>query len=363
MDEALLLRDIDVSVEDLVGRLDTAVQNALRDMDHQFGIIAEAAGSHGEVPSWNDGQSEARGAVFASARVMLGIVEGLRSELDATRVVVQQQQELLTAYQQHALTDPLTGLINRRGLEDELNRRLATFKRHREPLSVLFVDIDHFKKTNDEFGHEAGDKVLRSVTNVMRGALRDSDSLARFGGEEFVAILPRTRLLDACRAAERIRVAVANSLIAHGQAEIPVSVSVGVADCALGENELLQRADGALYAAKNGGRNCVFVELDGENHPLRPHEASQSGHEGRQFLRFRVEGIRVKLRQSQQTWHELEVVDESLIGIGLRANAGLQLSVGETVEIEYCDEIATAIVIHHDRQRASIGLRWAHDLH
>ena len=181
---------------------------------------------------------------------------------------------------------------------DELQRCMARFTRHGEPLSVLFLDIDHFKRINDHFGHEAGDKVLCGIANILRGALRDADYLARYGGEEFLVILPRTRILNACRAAERIRLAVENSLFAFGNSEISSTVSIGVADCSATGKDLLQRADAALYAAKNAGRNRVFVEISGKHHSLRPHLDSVSGHHQRQFLRFKVEGISIKLRRA-----------------------------------------------------------------
>jgi diguanylate cyclase (GGDEF)-like protein len=358
MDEVAALHEIDASVEELVDRLDSVVKVALADLDGHYGRIVGIA--HNEGVNVDHQTSEAQGAVFASAHVMLGIVDTLRSELDTVRGVVSQQQELLRAFQHNSLTDPLTGLINRRALGEDLQRRINAAKRGNSPLSLLFVDIDHFKQVNDRFGHDAGDKVIRSVANLMRNALRESDKLSRYGGEEFVAILPETGLLDACRAAERIRTAVSSSLIGFAEHEISVSVSIGVADCEPTTDLLMQRADQALLAAKRNGRDCVFVEQGCEYYPLRPHIDAAIDNFGRRFLRFRVEGMRVKLRRRGESWCSVEIVDESVTGIGLRISKPEQWTNGDCVEVEYCGEVRAAYIRNATPQGQgySLGLEW-----
>lgn len=159
-----------------------------------------------------------------------------------------------------SLTDPLTGIGNRRRLGAGLREELRRAQRYGRPLSVVFLDIDHFKLINDSFGHRAGDAVLAAVAAELRGVVRDVDVLGRWGGEEFVALLPETGLREAAGIAERLRAAVA----AVRAAEMPgrtISASVGVAEWQAGESgeSLMRRADRALYVAKAAGRNRVTL--------------------------------------------------------------------------------------------------------
>ncbi|TBR13833.1 MAG: GGDEF domain-containing protein [Lysobacter sp.] len=156
--------------------------------------------------------------------------------------------------------DALTGLANRRNLDKRLATEQARALRHGTPLSVLMLDLDRFKRVNDEYGHAAGDTVLASAARALADELRAIDLGARFGGEEFVALLPDTPLDDATRAAERIRRRIAATPATYEGVEIPVTVSIGVAQWNVEEDTagLIARADGALYAAKRDGRDrCV----------------------------------------------------------------------------------------------------------
>jgi two-component system cell cycle response regulator len=158
-----------------------------------------------------------------------------------------------------ALTDDLTGLANRRHGGRQLEREVALCVRHGRLLALVRVDVDHFKAINDTHGHEAGDQVLAEVARRLAGAVRGGDELARWGGDEFVAILPDTDKAGALRAAERLRSAVAAAPLQAAGIELAVTVSVGWAHWA-GDtpDDLLARADRALYRAKDGGRNKVF---------------------------------------------------------------------------------------------------------
>jgi diguanylate cyclase (GGDEF)-like protein len=169
-----------------------------------------------------------------------------------------------------AFQDALTGLYNRRHLDERLTSELAGAQRHGRALSLLLVDIDHFKQVNDAHGHLAGDEALKMVAFVLRGAVRKEDVLARYGGEEFCVIARETPIEGARSLAERIRGAVERSQFAwEGKAlgvtvSIGVTVSVGAATFEPGqsERELLAAADRALYDAKQQGRNrVVAVEL------------------------------------------------------------------------------------------------------
>jgi diguanylate cyclase (GGDEF)-like protein len=169
------------------------------------------------------------------------------------------------------LTDSLTGVYNRRYLDRRLLEEIARARRQRYPISLMFIDIDHFKRVNDTVGHQGGDDVLREVAGRIKDELRLSDALARFGGEEFVVLLIDAELDSAAFVAERIRASIAGTLISLTQeVRLSVTVSIGVAcldpEQAAGEPELvardlLARADGALYQAKAAGRNRVIRHL------------------------------------------------------------------------------------------------------
>ena len=170
---------------------------------------------------------------------------------------VTEQKRLEEELRRQSVTDGLTGLYNRRYLDETLAREYARAKRYGTPLSVLMLDVDHFKRFNDAHGHEMGDRVLRAVARTTRGALRNHDVACRYGGEEFAAILPNTPLQGAFAVAERLRRDV-EELDIEG---LRVAISVGVATYpeheAPGPEALVQAADAALYQAKSAGRNRV----------------------------------------------------------------------------------------------------------
>ena len=166
-----------------------------------------------------------------------------------------------------ATTDALTGLLNRRAFLDAFERERARSDRHAFPLSVLLLDVDHFKRINDSRGHPVGDAVLRGVARILEKVARKSDFVARWGGEEFVLALPQTSEAGARVAAERVRRAVAAE--AHPAPEGPpvsatVSVGVASAEAPWSVDKLVGRADSAMYAAKSRGRNRVEVASEGE---------------------------------------------------------------------------------------------------
>ena len=158
-----------------------------------------------------------------------------------------------------ARTDPLTHLVNRRGLEEAITHERDRAERTGEPLSVVALDLDHFKRVNDGWGHAVGDRLLSAVGKALRAGVRPYDVAARVGGEEFLLVLPATHRERAVDVAERLRARVAE-LVVEGLPE-PVTSSAGVAEHARGETTeaLLGRADAALYEAKRLGRNRVVL--------------------------------------------------------------------------------------------------------
>ena len=155
-----------------------------------------------------------------------------------------------------AQTDPLTGAFNRRHGRERLNAELARRERYGTVVSILLIDIDHFKSINDKHGHEAGDDALRAMVSRLGGLLRTIDLVIRWGGEEFLVILPETGAEGAAATAERLRQGIA----ADGAAPIRLTVSIGVAEADCGDpDNLLRRADAALYRAKAEGRDRIVV--------------------------------------------------------------------------------------------------------
>lgn len=158
-----------------------------------------------------------------------------------------------------ATTDQLTGMANRQVFDLMFDQVLKSAKRRDGTLSVVMCDIDLFKQVNDDYGHQAGDTVLRTVAETARESVRDSDVICRWGGEEFLFLLPDCPAEQAVQLAEKVRLAVENRPVTYGRDEIRVTISLGVAELHPGERQvdLIKRSDKALYAAKAGGRNRV----------------------------------------------------------------------------------------------------------
>jgi diguanylate cyclase (GGDEF)-like protein len=173
-----------------------------------------------------------------------------------------QAQRRATDLEALATIDYLTGVYNRRHFEALAGVEFARAHRYMRPLSVLMIDVDHFKDVNDRLGHAAGDIVLQDVAALCRANIRESDVLARIGGEEFAIMLPETTPSAAAQFAERLRSQIGrNGLTIFGE-KVRITVSIGVAGCSPsspGTQDLLRRADQALYDAKNAGRNKVAV--------------------------------------------------------------------------------------------------------
>lgn len=158
---------------------------------------------------------------------------------------------------QSAKIDILTGAHNRAAMDETLEREVDLAHRHKSELSLLIFDLDYFKQINDNFGHSVGDDVLRETVKCSIQALRSTDILFRYGGEEFVVILPGVNTSGAAIAAERLRSTIEKHVFSTRQGSVPVTISIGIASISLQETSktILERADKALYSAKNAGRN------------------------------------------------------------------------------------------------------------
>ncbi|WP_241956439.1 GGDEF domain-containing protein [Marinobacter maroccanus] len=184
------------------------------------------------------------------------VLEGIVLDISDRKTLENELEELATR-------DPLTGLFNRREMSRVLEEELERARRYQRPMAVLWVDFDHFKDINDTFGHAAGDSVLRSISRLLQSSVRSVDSIGRFGGEEFVIVLPEMDLEEAQETAERLRRKVADEPQPLGNDQtVPLTISVGVAvypDHGQTASTLCAAADKAMYLAKERGRNCVAM--------------------------------------------------------------------------------------------------------
>jgi diguanylate cyclase (GGDEF)-like protein/PAS domain S-box-containing protein len=194
------------------------------------------------------------GGKLALISLVMDVTERTRAERE-----VQALQERL---REQSMRDALTGLYNRRYLEETLGRELILAGRHGYPVSLIMGDLDHFKSVNDRFGHLGGDEVLRTFGDLMKRHARGSDIYCRYGGEEFLLVLPQMPADTAAERAEQLRIAMAAVPVPFGNSAIAVTASFGVAtfprEGQTGD-ELIAAADSALYAAKAAGRNRVIV--------------------------------------------------------------------------------------------------------
>jgi len=160
----------------------------------------------------------------------------------------------------NAVLDPLTGVYNKKEILNFLEKLLANYIRYKkDPFSVMMLDIDFFKKINDTYGHLAGDFILKEFVKIIQKIIRHSDILGRFGGEEFIVLLPNTKVSGALRLAHRIKEEVEKNSFQFGNKDIKITTSIGITSASLNDSleSLLERVDEALYDAKRKGRNRI----------------------------------------------------------------------------------------------------------
>lgn len=184
-----------------------------------------------------------------------------KAKVSQAELKIQELTSVLEYINEVASEDYLTGTLNRRGMEEALEREFSRADRHHTALCIAMMDIDHFKKINDALGHSTGDEALAHFAKVIKNVKRATDVLARYGGEEFIIILPNTEQEDAIKVIERVQRKLTKEFFMHSDERVVITFSAGVAQ-RIGEEtpeEIIPRADAALYAAKNAGRNRVMA--------------------------------------------------------------------------------------------------------
>jgi diguanylate cyclase len=263
-------------------RIDTVGARVLDEIKQVMATIDDAAGSATNYSKRLNLVSESLAAASdgeALRTVIEHLVQGakemeqnnkkLEARLASSRQEIEQLQENLETVRIESLTDPLTTLANRKYFDAALAKGMVEAQEKNEPLSLLMLDIDHFKSFNDKYGHLTGDQVLRLVALSVKQNVKGQDVAARYGGEEFVIALPKTTLESAITVADHIRRAVMTKELmkrSSGERLGRVTISIGVAVLRAGDTSqlLIDRADQCLYAAKRNGRNRVICEADPE---------------------------------------------------------------------------------------------------
>ncbi|KMT56466.1 GGDEF domain-containing protein [Pseudomonas fildesensis] len=245
-------RELDTQIREQVDGLQSSVQDAA-DLDSLKHVLeSHLEGLLGTMDEHQQQRDQREQEVAARLQGLAERVANMEQEAQGYRVHLEVQR-------QKALIDPLTGLPNRAAWSERLDHEVNTWHQRGNSLSLAMLDLDHFKRINDGYGHLAGDKVLKIIANVLRKSLRPTDFIARFGGEEFVLVMPDSSLGDALAAGEVLRAGIEACPFHFKGEPVTITVSMGVAQFQPGERSdlALKRADEALYRAKAAGRNQV----------------------------------------------------------------------------------------------------------
>jgi diguanylate cyclase len=274
--------DTHLSPTRLTDRIDSVGAKVVDEIAQVMSMIGTAAGSANNYSESlvevtkklasakdHDGLRALVEKLVVTAKEMEQTNQKLESHLNASKQEINQLQQNLDAVRTESLTDPLTSLANRKYFDQAIDKLIRDSRQNGEPLSLIMIDIDHFKKFNDVFGHLTGDQVLRLVALSVKQNVKGQDVAARYGGEEFAVILPSTALRQGLTVGDHIRRAVMTKELlkrSTGEHLGRVTVSVGVASFVSAESaqSLIERADSCLYAAKRAGRNRVICEADPE---------------------------------------------------------------------------------------------------
>lgn len=244
-------------IRELLAQLVRLTERATSDMGAHSSRVERISR---EIASVGSGGGPLDNVVLGAAQQLLQANEQLRAELNAAKGQLHHHAQKIEAHIAEARTDALCGVANRRAFDEELARRFEALEAEGKSFSVILLDVDHFKRFNDQHGHQAGDEVLRAAGRVLAANVRDCDIVARYGGEEFAVIVPECSFVEAQEIAERVRLALAAHRVEHQGKMLQVTASLGVAEARPGHDPraVVQNADRALYAAKENGRNRTY---------------------------------------------------------------------------------------------------------
>ncbi len=247
-------RDLDQELRVQVSGLQASVQDATSLDSLKRSLEQRLDGLLGTMGRFRQQREEQESAVGGRLKELVERVAVMEQEAKGFREHMEEQR-------QKALTDPLTGLPNRAGWTERLELEMARLQRYGGELLMAVMDIDHFKRINDNYGHLAGDKVLKIVASELSSRLRKTDFIARFGGEEFVLLIPSTPVDGGRQMVETLRAAVAACPFHFKNEPVTITLSAGLTAFAAGESadKVFERADQALYSAKRGGRDRIEI--------------------------------------------------------------------------------------------------------
>jgi len=255
-------------------RAEHIVGTTLADVDDMVGSFRESnEGFSGSLDSITNNIASAvepdqlrvlLGSVMSETQKMVSENQVLETKLEKSSKTMTELKEEMETVREEAFTDSLTGIANRKKFDLEVVRLVAETRDEKKPLSMIFIDIDHFKSFNDAYGHQIGDQVLRLVAKTFQESLKGRDFSCRYGGEEFVILLPETDQHGAAQIANILRESIKNKEIKNrhtGESLTRVTISAGISEIGNDENiaDWIERADQALYQAKKKGRDCVVA--------------------------------------------------------------------------------------------------------
>jgi len=235
-----------------LARLQELTQRISADVLHHNSKVQEVSDGLG------DGTTISADGLITAVTTLITANEKMQTQLASAEKRLQDQAREIESHVAEARTDALTGLNNRRVFDGEMDRGFADYQRRGRPISVMIIDVDHFKSFNDTHGHQAGDEVLRAVGRVLTRSTLAEHIVCRYGGEEFAIVFPGATIADAATIAETARAAIGDHVVEFEGKQLTVTASAGLAQLLPNESvdDLVKRADEALYASKEEGRNC-----------------------------------------------------------------------------------------------------------
>lgn len=251
-----LVRTLVAAVTEKTGHLADDLGQKTRDMQASISALEHADGKQ-EI-------STLLNIILATTHKLQNTVEDAHKDISSSRHMLDEMRSELQETKRQLLLDPLTGARNRFGMDASLNQEIARARRSGSKFTLAMIDLDHFKQINDEYGHEVGDHALQYFSQLSNSVLRESDTLYRYGGEEFVVTLADTDIQGAIFMFGRLRQMLGKSPMVHGSKKIKMTFSGGVASMRDDDDgsAMLSRADRALYQAKQQGRNRVITDQE-----------------------------------------------------------------------------------------------------